>query len=89
MCYRYIKKKSTLNPSRELTDEEEKHERFAELVANLFGLKYFPESCIAAKEEQLDLLQQAYEILSSEMDTDPIQDEIYNDTYTKIFVFYS
>ena len=88
--YKLIYMFSCLNSMHQLTDEEEKYERFAEEVAKMLGLAYyFQESCIAAKENQIDLLKKAYDIISSEMDTDPIQDEVCNETYKKKFVFYS
>ena len=80
---------SVLRADKQLTAEEENNECFAEAVAKMFGLAYFPESCIASANEQLALLKKARDIISKRMDVGPIKDEKYHDVYKKKFVFYS
>ena len=76
--------------SRQTTDSRRREERiFAEAVAKTLGLAYFPESCIAGSNEQLELLKKARDIISKRMDVGPIKDEKYHEVYKKKFVFYS
>ena len=74
-----------------LTDEEEQNERIAEQIANKYGLKYFQQSCIAARNDaELPALNKARKEIAKYMDVDEIEHPTApNKDYEWIFVFWS
>ena len=82
-------RKDFLSGYRCLSDDEEIKERYAERIANMLGLEYFQQSCIASTNEELSKLEKARELISEIMDVEDIEDEIYHSYYRKKFVFYS
>ena len=93
MRYKFVKKpnrKSIIDDTIFLTDEEERNENIAEQIAKKYNLKYFQQSCIAGTEQQLRDLIKAREEISKYMKVGEIESPFtYNGYYTKCFSFYS
>ena len=84
-------RENSLHPDEHLNIRAERNERFAEMIAEKFGLEYVQQSCIVISDENMkDVLESARMILSEFMDVSKMRRPMTDDGVHKwLFTFYS